>query len=145
MSKRTTQRDINASERSRLALSLRRMGVTLDDIAKQCGYADKSGAFRAIKRELERLPVEDAVNLRKLELLRLDHLETVCYKRMTAQENKDPLWAVDRLIAISESRRKLLNLDVTPDVEAAQQSYTKRIILTHQSSASGGTNDSSLS
>jgi AraC-like DNA-binding protein len=112
---RTTQQDINSAERAKQALQLRKMGFTLDEIATQCGYQDKSGAFRAIKRELANIPAEAAEELRTLELARLDHLYSVCYKRMLDKNTKDPLWAVDRLLAISESRRKLLNLDVKPD------------------------------
>ena len=118
MRRGTTQKAIIAAEKSRQALRLRREGYTLEEIAEQCGYSDKSGAYRAIKRELARIPVEDAEELQKLELLRLNYLETICYKRMLAKGKNDPLWAVDRLIAISESRRKLMGLD-TP-VEAVQ-------------------------
>ena len=122
MDKHTTQRDINASERSRLALQLRKEGWTLDEIAQQCGYQDKSGAYRAIKRELERLPVEDADNLRKLELMRLDDLYSICYKRMKDKGPKgerDPLWAVDRLLKISEQRARLMGLDISKDANIA--------------------------
>lgn len=111
----TTQRDINSKERAKQALQLRKMGFTLDEIALQCGYQDKSGAFRAIKREIQAIPTEDAAELRTMELMRLDHLYTVCYKRMTAKENKDPLWAVDRLLAISKARVELLGIAVKPD------------------------------
>src|SRR5690242_211668 len=100
---RTTQQDINSAERAKQALQLRKMGFTLEEIAQQCGYQDKSGAFRAIKRELANIPAEAAEELRTLELARLDHLYSVCYKRMLDKNTKDPLWAVDRLLAISES------------------------------------------
>ncbi len=116
--KGTTSKAIKTAERAKKALKLRREGRTLEEIAEECGYADKSGAFRAIKRELTAIPVEDAEELRKLELMRLDYLESVCHKRLAEKGKHDPLWAVDRLIAISESRRKLMGLD-TP-VEVAQ-------------------------
>ena len=112
---RTTQTDINSAERAKQALQLRKMGFTLDEIAQQCGYQDKSGAFRAIKRELANIPAEAAEELRTLELARLDHLYSVCYKRMLDKNTKDPLWAVDRLLAISDRRSRLMGLDLSPD------------------------------
>jgi DNA-binding transcriptional MerR regulator len=129
---RTTQRDINAAERSSLALRLRKMGLSLDEIAKQCGYQDKSGAHRAIKRELERLPVEDALDLRKIEALRLDQVYAECSALFFDRNNEKRLFAVDRMLSISEARRKLLGLDTRPEEDLAQTSYTKRVILTHQ-------------
>lgn len=124
----TTQRDINAKERSKQALQLRKMGFTLDEIALQCGYQDKSGAFRAIKREIQAIPTEDAAELRTMELMRLDHLYTVCYKRMTAKENKDPLWAVDRLLAISKARVELLGIAVKPDELPANMVVVREVV-----------------
>jgi AraC-like DNA-binding protein len=112
MSHGSTQSDINSKERAKRALQLRREGQTLEDIANACGYADKSGAYRAIKREIASIPTEEAAALRQLELIRLDYLETLCHKRIAAKETKDPLWAIDRLLAIGESRRKLLGLDI---------------------------------
>ncbi len=60
----------------------------------------------------------------------------------TAQQNKrgrkkkyegtPDLWAVDRILAISEAKRKLMGLDVSPEEAAANQPYTKHVILTHE-------------
>lgn len=127
MAHRTTQSDINAVERAKLALQLRKQGYTLDEIARQCGYQDRSGAWRAIRRELDRLPMPEALDLRKLEIERLDDALKVVYPKM----QKGDLWAVDRMVSISKRRSELTGMDACPDEALAQQNYTKRVILTH--------------
>jgi len=129
--KRSAIRDINAVERARLAIQLRKQGLTLDDIAAQCGYSDRSGAHRAITRALERAVMEEANELRTLELMRLDEMFAECYALFMDRENKGRLFALDRLLAISKARRELSGLDKRIDEQASQQNYVKRIILTH--------------
>jgi AraC-like DNA-binding protein len=121
----TSQHDINAVERAKLALGLRKAGMALDDIAVQCGYKDRSGAYRAIKRELQRLPAEDAAELRVMETVRLDDMLKIC----TAKAMTGDMWAVDRVLAISKRRSELMGLDVHPDEAQVNTNYTKRIIL----------------
>lgn len=126
----TAQRDIDATQKATLALELRKTGLTLDEIARQCGYANRGGACRAIKRELDRIPVEDAVDLRKLEYMRLEQLTSIIFPVVVVdvdtpeddKEEKKPvkktkvnLFAVDRLLAISERRAKLMGLDTPID------------------------------
>lgn len=134
MTHRTTQRDINAAERAKQALSLRKQGYTLDEIALQCSYADKSGAHRAIKRGLSLVPVDDAVELRKLENMRLDDALKVCYPKMQSGD----MWAVDRVVNISRRRSEITGMDVKPDELLANQNYVKKIILTHEEPSTGG-------
>lgn len=119
--------DINAAEKAKLALTLRKQGYTLEKIAEQCGYQDKSGAFRAIKRELDRIPAPAVADLRKVEEMRLDDMLKAIY---TEAEGGN-MWAIDRVIAISKRRSEVTGLDARPDEALTQQNYTKRIILTH--------------
>lgn len=115
MSRRSTPKDINSAERIQLALSLRKQGLTLEEIALRCGYKDKSGAYYAIKRYLDSLPVEDAVELRKLEVTRLDALLTECWDLAMNKDNRARLFAIDRILAISERRARLLGMDANPN------------------------------
>ncbi|SRR5258707_1665056 len=124
----TTVKDINAAEKAKLAIMLRKQGYTLDEIALQIGYSDRSGAFRAIKRELDRVPATDAKDLRKLEEMRLDDMLKGIYGK--AQEGDT--WSIDRVIALSKRRSEITGMDVRPDEQVANQNYTKRIILTHE-------------
>lgn len=135
MAHRTTPEDINAAIKAALALDLRKQGYTLEEIAKQVGYQDKSGAWRAIQRELKRLPIPNAIELRKLETERLDDMLKAIYAKAKGGDT----WYVDRVIAISKRRSEITGMDMRADEAAAQQNYTKRIILTHQT----GENDAS--
>jgi hypothetical protein len=123
----TTKHDINATERAKLALSLRKQGYTLDDIAKQCSYQDRSGAFRAIKRELDRLVTPDAADLRKLEELRLDAMLVACYPKA----EKGDLWAIDRVIAISKRRSEVMGFDVKPEEQVGPQIIIEEVALNY--------------
>lgn len=127
MAHRTTSADINAAEKAKLALSLRKQGYQLDEIAKQCGYADKSGAWRAIKRELDKLPTPNAAELRKVEEMRLDDAIKTIYKKVESGD----LWAIDRFVALSKRRSEVTGMDMRAGEADTQQNYTKRIILTH--------------
>ena len=115
----TTQRDINATLRAKQALDLRKQGLTLAQIAEQCGFQDKSGAWRAIKRELDRIPAESVTELRKLELMRIDQMFAECWTLAMDKKNKGRLFAMDRMITLSQDRRKLMGLDTPVDSAVA--------------------------
>lgn len=133
MARRTTPRSVNAAEKARLAINLRKQGYTLDEIAIQCGYQDKSGAHRAIKRELDNVVSDEVEDLRKIETMRLDALLKVCMEKALEGD----MWAVDRALAISKRRSEVTGIDKRPDEMNVNQNYTKRIILTHQVSTGG--------
>lgn len=50
------ERDLNAAHRERQALHLRLQGYDFDTIASECGYSDRSAAYKAYKRALGRIP-----------------------------------------------------------------------------------------
>ncbi len=131
---RTAPSDINAAERAKLALMLRKQGYTLDEIARQVGYTHKSAACKAVKRELKQVPRSDAQELQTLEELRLDDLLKACMPKAQGGD----LWAIDRVIAISKRRSEVTGMDVKADEAQVNTNYTKRIILDI-----GGANDAS--
>lgn len=126
-----TKRDPNAATRATLAIQLRtQQKLTYEQIAERCGYASRGACYDAVQRELGRVVVENVEELRREELMMLDQLQATCWKRMEEEGfEKAMLFAVDRLLAISERRAKLMNLDVRPEEQLMQQNYTKRIIL----------------
>jgi AraC-like DNA-binding protein len=115
MGRGTKQKDINGTVRATQALSLRRQGYTLAEVAEKCGYQDKSGAYRAIKRELDRLPAGDAADLRKLEVIRLESMLKIAVEMAEDKSYRGRLFAVDRVIAISERLSRLMGLDIKLD------------------------------
>ncbi len=144
--KSTTQgvphRDVNAAERATMAVELLKQRFSYDEIAKRCGYSDRKSAWNAIQRELKRriVPKIDEYRAQELDILDKIHQEVWQVAFNTADEKGDiktNLWAVDRLLELSKDRRKLLNLDVRPEEELANQNYEKKIILTHMEDGNG--------
>jgi hypothetical protein len=108
-------RDVNAGNRASLAIKLRASKMTYDQIAAQCGFADRSACRKAVMRELQRVVVADVEELRREECYTLDMLQTECMKLALDKDNKARLFAVDRCLAIMERRSRLMGLDIKPD------------------------------
>lgn len=104
----TSSRRIRAAIREAEALSLRLAGYSYGEIASELGYANGSGAHKAVMRALEKLhPIEKAEKLRRIEAARLDRL----WRRLWAKLEEGDLSVVDRLLRIMERRARLLGLD----------------------------------
>lgn len=140
-------RTIDNAERDAQAARLMTMAFDYGEIAQQMGYADRSGAFRAVQRALLATVAEPAAHLRVIEVARLDIAlrkawDVMCARHIVVNQGRvvcDPdsgepltdhgpvLAAINTVIKISESRRKLLGLDaptrhevITPEqIEAA--------------------------
>lgn len=122
-------RDANAAQRVALAVKLRASKMTYDAIAKQCGYGSASACRKAVQRELDRVVVTNVDTLRREEMTMLDSLQVECMKLALDKENKGRLFAIDRILAISDRRCKLMGLDKRPEEDLTQQAYTKKIVL----------------
>jgi AraC-like DNA-binding protein len=131
-------RDINAAVRAVMAINLRATKMTYDAIAQQCGYGSASACRKAVQREMQRIIVTGVEELRLEESAMLDLLHTEMWAMATDKSNAYRTFAVDRVLSISEARRKLFGLDVKADEAAVNQNYVKRIILD-----TGGTPDAS--
>jgi len=126
-------RSVDTAERDALAARLRARDMSFREIAQKLGYANESGACKAVARALAAVPVQDVAQLRALELERLDELSRRLWKVFdtkyplvtdgpqlvdkTGAYVEDPkplLTVVDRLLRISERRAKLLGLDAAP-------------------------------
>lgn len=107
---KTTAAVIESDEKARQALALRRAGSDFDTIAKQVGYSNRSGAWKAVSRLLKQRSDEsakDAEAVLSLELDRLDFMLRALWPKVMAG---DPL-AIDRAIKIQDRRAKYLGLD----------------------------------
>ena len=88
------------------AARLRASGLTYQQIADRT-QTDKGTAYRRVQRAIAAVPVEE---LRQIELERLDLMLAKVMEKATSTE-KGFLFAVDRALAISERRARLLGLD----------------------------------
>ena len=104
---------IELAERRAKAVNLRKSGMQYDAIARELGYYDGRHALKDINRAIREIPRADTEELVALELLRLDAL----LQAMWAQALGGSTWHVDRCLAISDRRAKLLGLDQPTKVE----------------------------
>lgn len=129
---RVPNRDINAAQRAVHALALRAQKLTYEEIASKTGYGSASACRKAVMREMDRCVVKNVEALRAEELFILDSLHAAVWRSVfpeteetgeddeeeQAKKKRKPklnLFAVDRLLAISEARRELMGLDAKPD------------------------------
>jgi len=114
-----SRRNVKARTRAQDAVRLRNAGVSYPAIAKQLGYSNASGPFKAVMRELRESGIdlrEDVARLREQELQRLDILNQAVWPGVVQQPADMP--AVHEALRISESRRSLLGLDAPKQLEA---------------------------
>ena len=108
-------RDVLATSRVTLALKLRAEKQTYQSIADQCGYGTAQAAHKAVMRELERVVVSNVEQLRAEELEVIDTMHREVWAMFMDKKSKLRLFAVDRLIALSAARRKLMGMDLGDD------------------------------
>jgi DNA-binding CsgD family transcriptional regulator len=118
MSQRAGAAKVTARERERQAIALRKGGATYEEIGRALGVA-RTTAYQAVRRALVRLAQEsreDAIQLRQLELVRLDGIQVQMTRILDGQDStpRQRCDAADRLIKVSERRARLLNLDAWP-------------------------------
>ena len=103
--KRTTR--IMAREKQRKALELRKAGATYDDIAKAVGYADSSGARKAVIKAFNNVIQEPVAEVRILRGEQLNHmLMTLWPKVQQGDEN-----AIRTALAVMDKHDRLTGAD----------------------------------
>lgn len=106
------QREVR--ERESRAVDLHKAGYTLERIAEQLGYADVSGAWRAIDRYYERIKAQADEHKRAVELERLDRLQVAVWNRALKGDDR----AIATVLRLMERRAKLLGLDEAQKIQA---------------------------
>ncbi|WP_053207971.1 hypothetical protein [Jiangella muralis] len=110
--------DPDQVDREAQCLRYRREGKTYDDIAILVGYADRSGARKAVERALKRVIVENVDELRILEAQRLDELQQAIWdKALRFEPALGDDKALTGILRIMVRRAKLLGLDMPTKTE----------------------------
>lgn len=122
----TPTRDLNATQRVELALSLKAQGMTYDEIAARAGYGSRGAAHKAVMRELQRNISPKVEELRQEEALILTKLHKRCMAAAMDEKNAYFLYAVDRVLAIRERWAKLFGLDIPVDQAVAMNQIIVR-------------------
>jgi hypothetical protein len=118
----TSVKKMKTHEKQIQALQLRRAGAGYEEIARQVGYRNSSGAYKAVRAALLKTLQEPSEDVRKLELERLDRLMLGIWPAAIGGN----LEALDRVLKIMKHRAEITGLIVnktaltTPDGE---QSY----------------------
>lgn len=100
-------RRIASAERKRLAMGMRKRGCTWVEIAEECGYSSARTAAAEVNKLITEIPQENANNLRKIEIERLDQLLNAMWDKAMKGDG----WAVDRCVKIMERKAKLTGID----------------------------------
>jgi hypothetical protein len=123
-------------ERQRRAVELAIAGASYDAIAQELGYADRSGAWRAVHEALNRWEAPKVAELRQMENARLDRLQAAWWTK--AVTDKDPN-AARIILKVFERRARLNGLDqqISADADALSKllgdpdARTARLIALH--------------
>ena len=124
---------IEGAERDAEAARLRSERMSYPAIARALGYADHTGAFRAVQRALKAVPVEAVEELRANQAELLDLLERKALRILAKQkptinmgkryddvdDDAQVIQAMNTVLRIEERRARLFNMDVQPKSEAA--------------------------
>lgn len=117
--------DVNVTVRARQALLMALQGHTYEAIAAACGFQTRSGAYRAVQRELARFRAPEIESALALELARLDAYLTVYAPKAMAGDG----WSLDRCMRIGEARRKLLGLNIADRPHESAQEAQQMIVI----------------
>lgn len=138
-------RTLTAAERDATAADLRSKGWTYQRIADELHYADKGEAHHAVSRVLKATVREAGDAARAMEHERLDRLSEAAWTVLERQhitvsngkvisldgqplpDDGPVLQAIDRLLRISESRRKLDGLDAPSRVSVDAENIGREI------------------
>lgn len=105
--------DVATAEKHRQALQMRSVGYEYERIASDLGYADKSGAWRAVKAALDRAVIEPA---REQRLIMADRLDILLQRTLRAVLEGD-LDQVVNVLRVEKRRAELFGLDAPKGLE----------------------------
>lgn len=116
------ERQLDSAERDAQAARLRFYGFSYRQIAQQMNWASPATAHRAVARALHEVVREAGEDLLKLETARLDAAVAPVLRIIETGQPLEQLAAVNTLVKLSESRRKLLGLDAPVRADLRVQS-----------------------
>lgn len=111
----TAQRDVRA-------LQLRMAGYTYEEIAKQLGYANSSGPYKAVLRLLKNYQRELAAQYKMIEGQRLEELQAAIWAKAVYVQGSTTLMeqvkAIETVLKIMKRRADLFGLDEDRRIQA---------------------------
>lgn len=111
---KTSSKQISIAKRTEEAAKLRRLGYTLEEIAKELGVV-VSTIHKDLSKLIESIPVEEGMVYLRLELDRIDQMFRPAFEEATQGDFDATLVC----IKLMERRAKLLGLDGSLKVEVS--------------------------
>ncbi len=113
---KTAKRLEEAAKRKKAAwaaIELKSQGLSLEAIAQQIGYANKSSVSRLIEQEMAATPVENVETLRRVEDRHLDWMrrKLIGIAKDDDESAHDRINAIRALTTVAARRAKILGLD----------------------------------
>ena len=108
------QREAERLERRTKCMKMRLEGHDFEHIAAECGYGSRQAAWDDYHRALDAVAAENEATTdqaRRVELARLDKLQTIAWARTGADDPGVVLKAVETVLKISAHRSRMLGLD----------------------------------
>lgn len=122
--KRVGKREIERVDKMNTALRMRTAGASTEQIAKELGYHDRSGASKLIKEALRSRLAESVDEMRELENHRLDSLLLAAWP----DAMKGDWRKIEMVLRTIEAKRALNGLDAPTRVTV--DSETRKMVLT---------------
>jgi len=107
---RSIQQRLDTKDKQRLALELRTHGGTFEEIARQVGYSNGGAAYKAVHRALDQVDYEAAVELREVQLLRLEEMLQCAWRVATDDTHRHQTRAVGQVLDIFDRISALAGL-----------------------------------
>jgi hypothetical protein len=127
MRPQSTQGEIERLESEMQTIKLRRAGYTIPQIAEKLGTCEKT-VFNRLKSAMDRVRAEIKIDAQmhiETELDKLEQLESRLHRAIELEPpNNELAQLADKVVKISESRRKLLGLDAPQEVRHSGPLYT---------------------
>jgi hypothetical protein len=132
------ERPLDRVNRDLAILNMRLHGLTFQEIARKLPEAgfkrvSVSRIYAIVAKALRSSPNPPATDLRQLELMRLDQLQTAHYK----QAMKGDAASAQRVLAIIDRRAKLLGLDSAAEAGASLDEARQSLIVKLEQLARG--------
>jgi hypothetical protein len=107
---RSIQQRLDTKEKQRQALELRTQGRTFEVIARQVGYSNGGAAYKAVNRALDQVDYEAAVELRQVQLLRLEEMLQCAWRIATDDTHVHQIRAVGQVLDIMDRMNVLAGI-----------------------------------
>lgn len=106
-------RRIQAMEKQRRALEMRKAGATYHAIAQAVGYGDASAARKAIERAIADVIQEPAQEVRTIQIERLNHMLLTLWPKVQAGDER----AIDTALRVMDKLDRLMGTDSASQVD----------------------------